>query len=161
MHQKILSLTKNNSFLIAFLFLGVISYFATSSSEENKKVPALLPEVKSVDTFVPKGYVLTPLEIANAESLSSLIGDMGGVVDLYLAATETQKGGIKVGSKIKLFRMPQDPMRYSALLKDPEGPSTLLKYSGPFVAVVQNPDEKGSQLSSNQTTSRIRVEYQN
>lgn len=157
MPKKLTTVLKDSYLLVAFVLLGLISFFATSSKEpENTKVPA---ESRSVDTFIPRGFVLVPIEVSNAESLASLVGDVGGVVDLYLASTETQKGGMKVGSKLKLLRAPLNPQQYAVLIKDTEG-SRLLSYSGPFIAVVQNPDEKGTQLSSS-GPARIKVDYQN
>ncbi|MBV2169700.1 MAG: hypothetical protein KUL82_13430 [Bdellovibrio sp.] len=159
MQEKILSKIKSNSFLGAFLILGAISYFVSKPAENRTSKESFLPEPKSVDTFIPRGFVLVPIEVANAESLASLVGDMGGVVDLYLASTDKQKGGLKVGSKLKLLRAPLNPQQYAVLVKDQESPR-LLSYAGPFIAVVQNPDEKGNQISSSGPT-RIQVQYQN
>ncbi|WP_295900187.1 hypothetical protein [uncultured Bdellovibrio sp.] len=159
MQQKILIALKNNYLLVAFVCLGLISFFITRPAAEPVQKDTFLPEPKSVDTFIPRGFVLVPIEISNAESLASLVGDMGGVVDLYLASNEKQKGGLKVGSKLKLLRAPLNPQQYAVLVKETES-SRLLSYAGPFIAVVQNPDEKGTQLSSS-GPSRVRVEYQN
>ncbi|KHD89259.1 MAG: hypothetical protein OM95_04780 [Bdellovibrio sp. ArHS] len=142
---------------MAFVVLGLISYFATASTPEPKD--SFIPAPKSVDTFIPRGFSLVPIEIANAESLASLIGDVGGVVDLYLASSERQKGGLRVGSKLKLLRAPLNPQQYAVLIRDSESPR-LLSYAGPFIAVVQNPEETGAQLTSS-GPAKIRVEYQN
>ncbi|MEK2646710.1 hypothetical protein [Bdellovibrio sp. BCCA] len=159
MQQKILIALKNNYLLVAFICLGLLSFFSTRPTAQPEQKETFLPEPKSVDTFIPRGFVLVPIEISNAESLASLVGDMGGVVDLYLASNEKQKGGLKVGSKLKLLRAPLNPQQYAVLVKETES-SRLLTYAGPFIAVVQNPDEKGTQLSSS-GPSRVRVEYQN
>lgn len=159
MPQKILSALKNNSLLVAFVLLGFISYLSNKAKEPSSVPESFLPEPKSVDTFIPRGFVLVPLEISNAESLASLVGDMGGVVDLYLATNAQQKGGLKVGTKLKILRAPLNPQQYAVLVRENES-SRLLSYSGPFIAVVQNPEEKGTQLSSS-GPARIRVDYQN
>lgn len=159
MQQKILIALKSNYLLLAFVCLGVISYFMSRPTEEIPQKDSFLPEPKSVDTFIPSGFVLVPIEISNAESLASLVGDMGGVVDLYLASNERQKGGLKVGAKLKLLRAPLNPQQYAVLVKETES-SKLLSYAGPFIAVVQNPDAKGTQLSSS-GPARVRVDYQN
>jgi len=158
MQTKILTAVKNNYLLLGFIVLGFIAFLSSPEKSEKVETP-LLPEPKSVDTFVPRGLVLVPIEIANAESLSSLIGDVGGVVDLYLATTPQQKGGIKVGSKLKLLRAPLNPQQYAVLVKETDS-AKLLSYTGPFIAVVQNPEENGPKLSSS-GPQRIRVEYQN
>lgn len=159
MQTKIVNLIKNNYLLAAFLVLGLISFLATRPEKQTEEKESFLPEPKSVDTFIPRGYVLVPIEIANAESLNSLVGDMGGVVDLYLATNEKQKGGLKVGSKLKLVRAPLNPQQYAVLVPDDES-SRLLSFTGPFLAVVQNPEEKGTKLRAS-GPSRIQVQYQN
>lgn len=157
MKTKLQLLAKNNLMILAFVILGLISYIATRTTSEPKDM--VIPEPKSVDTFIPRGFSLVPIEVANADSLASLIGDVGGVVDLYLASTEKQKGGSKVGSKLKLLRAPLNPQQYAVLIRDTES-SRLLSYTGPFIAVVQNPEETGAQLTSS-SPAKIRVEYQN
>lgn len=157
MKTKLQLLAKNNLMILAFVILGLISYIATRTTSEPKDTFILEP--KSVDTFIPRGFSLVPIEVANADSLASLIGDVGGVVDLYLASTEKQKGGLKVGSKLKLLRAPLNPQQYAVLIRDTES-SRLLSYTGPFIAVVQNPEETGAQLTSS-SPAKIRVEYQN
>lgn len=160
MLSKILEKIKSNYLLYAFICLGVASFFFTATPEKIDPQPtSFTPEPQSVDTYIPRGFILVPIEISNAESLSSLVGEMGGVVDLYLASNEKQRGGLKVGSKLKLVRAPLNPQQYAVLVKDSEG-SRLLSYAGPFIAVVQNPDEKGNSIAPT-GTQRIRVEYQN
>ncbi|WII73149.1 hypothetical protein QJS83_04585 [Bdellovibrio sp. 22V] len=158
MLKKALTFAKNNYLLVAFLFLGVLSFVFSKSPED--KPETFIPAPRSVDTFIPRGFVLVPIEIANASSLASLVGDVGGVVDLYLASGENKKGGYKVGTKLKLLRAPLNPEQYAVLVREDES-SRLLSHTGPFIAVVQNPDEKGNQVASTATSSRIRVEYQN
>ena len=160
MKINISALIKNNLLLIAFVVLGIIAFMSRPPSEE-KETPTTFaaPETKSADTFIPRGFVLVPIDIANAESLSSLVGDVGGVVDLYLASTERQKGGLKVGSRLKLLRAPLNPQQYAVLVRDSES-YRVLQHPGPFVAVVQNPEAQGSQVSSS-GPSRVQVDYQN
>ena len=148
--------------LIAFVAMGVLSLlfgFTAKPKEENTQATEI-PAAPSVDTFIPMGYTLVPLELANAESLTSLVGDMGGVVDLYLATNDRQKGGLKVGSKLKLLRAPRDPNQYAVLVKDSESPR-LMSFTGPFIAVVQNPKAKGAELSAEAKKSKFKVDYQN
>jgi hypothetical protein len=145
--------------VIGFLLLGVIAFFSSQQKPPEPSSPEYSAPSKSVDTFIPRGTVLVPLELANAESLSSLVGDMGGVVDLYLAANESRKGGLKVGSKLKLLRAPLNPQQYAVLVKDSES-TRLLSYSGPFIAVVQNPDERGTGIAQQKRKS-ISIDYQN
>ncbi|HEX7672769.1 MAG TPA: hypothetical protein VF412_01290 [Bdellovibrio sp.] len=145
--------------LISFLGFGVLSFILTFSKGTP---PAPVPKEdapSSVDTFIPKGFVLVPLELANAESLGSLVSDVGGVVDLYLANKDGHKSGLKIASRIKLLRAPLNPQQYAVLVKENES-SRLLSMTGPFIAVVQNPDSKGTEVAQSKKTS-IKIDYQN
>ncbi|MNL69084.1 hypothetical protein D3C87_1938990 [compost metagenome] len=64
-----------------------------------------------------------------------------------------------MGSKLKLLRAPLNPQQYAVLVKDAES-SRLLSYSGPYLAVVQNPDAKGQGVTQSGKAS-VRIEYQN
>lgn len=158
MGKKIITQLKDNLLWVAFFILGGLSLILGSKSESEDPIREV-PDVKSADTFIPQGFTLVPLEISNAESLSSLIGDVGGVVDLYLASNETQKGGLKVGTRLKILRAPLNPQQYAVLVKDSES-SRLLSFQGPFIAVIQNPQAQGTKLTS-AGPSQIRVDYQN
>lgn len=159
MKRKTLDLLKSNHLIVAFFILGALSILLTFKNRPEKNPMVTEKNATSADTFIPRGYVLVPLELANAESLSSLVGDIGGVVDLFLANTENQKGGLKVGSKLKLLRAPLNPQQYAVLVKESDS-SRLLGYAGPFIAVVQNPDEKGNHISTT-GPSKLHIEYQN
>lgn len=159
MFQKKLSQIKGHILITGFLILGAVSWFSAPAESTEAAVPGVsVPP--SVDTFIPRGHVLVPLEIRNAESLASLVGDLGGVVDLYLATTEQMKGGQKVASKVKLLRAPLNPDQYAVLVKDDES-QRLLGFQGPFIAVIQNPDERGMKVTENHKVQRVRIEYQN
>lgn len=149
---------KNKHLYVAFAALGAICLMV-SLQNPNSPVVAEEKAPHSVDTFIPAGLVLVPIEISNSESLASLVGEMGGVVDLYLASNDQRKGGLKVASKVKLVRAPLNPQQYAVLIREEEGPR-LMSYAGPFLAVVQNPDAKGTKLSQTPKKS-IRIEYQN
>ncbi len=156
MFAKLKKITTNQVLVGAFILLGL----ATLLTSTEKDVPtSFAPEPASADTFIPAGHVLVPLEISNAESLASLVGDLGGVVDLYLATTETQKGGLKVGSKLKILRAPLNPQQYAVLVKDNDS-SRLMSFAGPFIAVIQNPDAKGTLLTPS-AQRPVQIQYQN
>lgn len=149
---------KNRHLYIAFAALGALCLVASLQNPKSNE-PAEEKAPNSVDTFIPAGLVLVPIEISNAESLASLVGEMGGVVDLYLASNDQRKGGLKVAAKVKLVRAPLNPQQYAVLVREEEGPK-LMAYTGPFLAVVQNPDAKGTKLSQS-SKKAIRIDYQN
>lgn len=160
MSEKILHLLKNNHLLVAFVLLGTVSLIlGLSARSPSKQIIPETPDLQSADTYIPAGHVLVPIEVANAEALSSLVGEVGGVVDLYLPQQGNKLGGKKIGSRLKILRAPLNPQQYAVLIKDSEG-SKLLSYSGPFIAVVQNPRSQGANLATS-SPSKIRVDYQN
>ncbi len=146
--------SKNKILLAAFLLLGLLCLCLS----QNSKDPT--PEIKdkeSVDTYIPKGFVLVPIEVANANSLGSLLNETGGVVDLY--ANKDKNKSEKVASKLKILRAPYNPDLYAVLVRDEES-SHLLSYPGPFVAVIQNPAQKGEAVAK-PGTRKVTVDYQN
>ena len=69
MLPKAIAFAKNNMLLIAFVVLGCVAYLASAKTDSTPvEAP---PEPASVDTFIPRGSVLVPIEVSNAESLSS------------------------------------------------------------------------------------------
>lgn len=113
------------------------------------------PEIKSqgedssADTYIPEGFVLVPIELQNAESLSSLIGNYA-VVDLFRGPNSQ-----RVGKRLKLLRAPLNPQQFAVLV--PEGQvSTLLQSPGAFWAAIQNPQQsKASEIAARSKKSRI------
>ncbi len=149
---------KSHWSLFAFLFLGVIAYLSSSSGKVEPEEVQSAPQ-ESIDTFIPQGYTLVPVKIANYEAVSGLISSIGGVVDLYLAQTETQKGGSRVGSKLKIYRSQDTPDLYSVLIPSNKS-SDILKYEGPFIAVIHNPKSRGAEVAQ-EKRSGIQIHYQN
>lgn len=158
--------------VFVFLILGLVALSIDLSAKKPDIQEPSREKNPSVDTFIPRGFVLVPVDLANAESLSSLIGDVGGVVDLYQAqsglhADEEQNATLsrpkkprwKVASKVKIMKAPLNPQQYAVLIKDSES-STLLNQSGPFIAVVQNPNTQGSQVAQ-ESKSSVHIDYQN
>lgn len=156
--EKWRQLKIDTKILIAgFVILGVLCFLLSTPSKE--EAPGQPEPIASVDTYIPRGYTLVPIELANAASLSSMVGDMGGVVDLYLASTESRKGGLKIGSKLKLLRAPLNPDQYAVLVNEQEAPK-VLSYAGPFTAVIQNPDSRGSRVTDTKKRT-FHIDYQN
>lgn len=136
---------------IIFVFFGVLASLQSCQTKESPKTfaPENSEREISADTFIPKGYVLIPLELHNAESLTGLLGEVGGVVDLYTTGSEF-KNTLKVASKVKLLRAPLNPQQFAVLMNEKQS-SNFLKHLGPFVAVVQNPQEQSQgALTQNQ-----------
>ena len=127
-----LQLTTQNKILLISVLTFVLLYFILNA--KNKAAP-LATEKKPLyaDTLIPKGQVLVPLNFANIEALASLI-DHYGIIDLY---TGTENNSVLIASRIKILRAPLNPNQYAVMVTE-DLSQEIMKYQGPFLAVVQN-----------------------
>jgi hypothetical protein len=154
--------TKTKLLLGGFLVLGLLTLMMNFSKQETVVAAETQQTMgPSVDTFIPLGYTLLPIDLVNAESLNSLIGEMGGVVDLYQTTNDEKRRSIKVGTRVKLLRAPLNPQQFAVLLKEHES-TRLASFSGPFLAVIQNPKAEAEGLTKAAgAKTKIQIEYQN
>lgn len=136
-----LFIEKNKWLLIAFFGFGILAMVVSGRSPAPQT--SEVPRVDSVDTMIPKGFILVPLELENIEQIGSLIGN-SGVVDLYTGGFETKQRRL-VASRVKVIQAPFNPQVYAALIPESEG-SVIQNYLGPFRAVVQNPKQNGGSV---------------
>ena len=97
----------------------------------------------AVDTHIPRGFVLIPIEADNYEALDSILGRFGWV-DLFQAGSE---GGERklVARNVRLLRAPHDPSHFAVLV--PERDSTrILKAGGVFTVVIRRPGTAGMEI---------------
>jgi hypothetical protein len=143
--------------LIAGLTLAIALYREASRSAA---VEPNQVEEDSVDTFIPAGFVLVPIEVVNYESLDSVLGRFG-VVDLF--ATDPATGGrsAQVASRIRILRAPRNPNQFAVLAPESES-RRLVSHAGGFYVIVQNPKSGGTafekQISAKPRRKRLIVE---
>lgn len=115
------------------------------------------PEFK-IDTIIPDGYVLIPIKLLNAESISAVIGSHG-VADIY-ATIQGEKSKL-LFARAKIIKSSVAEGAFAVLVK--ENKAHLLSNSeNPFFAAVQNPKAKAIDIEPNQNrSSGIRIIYQN
>ncbi len=129
---------------VAVMLIVIIGVQLTSTTAPEEQGPAA-----SADTYIPKGYVLVPIELQNAESLSSLIGSYA-VVDLFRGPSSQ-----RVGRRLRLLRAPLNPQQFAVLVPESEV-STLMSTPGPYWAAIQNPkDQQSTEIASGRRKSRI------
>lgn len=162
MKVKIESFFKNKSLtgrsIIFFFILGLISLWISFYPSEKKNAPAEnTQELESVDTYIPKGFVLVPLDLTNLESLNSFIGQ-AGVVDLY--KSKNGEKGIRIATRVKIIRAPLNPQLFAALVPENKS-SDLLNVNESLFAVVQNKAEASGSIHSRKPTLRKSIIYQN
>jgi hypothetical protein len=146
---------KENRVLVALVFLsGLMALMAEfrSSSNDSNELPTPDPS-----TLIPAGYVLVPIEVQNPEALDSILGN-NGVVDLFIGPRDGGTGARKIAEKIKILRAPLNPNHFAVLAPEDEAPA-LVRETGPYSVVVQNPKESGTAfVKGKKRTSRIFVE---
>lgn len=130
-------------------FFLLVSILVESS--DNSKLPDESANVteESMDTFIPSGFVLVPIEVQNLASLDSIVGQFG-VVDLY---TDGEKNPLASG--LKLIRSPRDPSQFAVMVPE-HNSKEIVKYSGkPFMVIVQNPNQTKSEIRKANQKQRI------
>jgi hypothetical protein len=146
---------KNRLLLLAFFAVGILLIFHQFSNSTDSDRQS--HDVFTADTIIPKGFVLVPVEIQNIDSLKDLIGNFA-IVDLFTTTQVQQKGGIKVGRRIRLIRAPLNPQSYAVLIPESEA-HQLLESQGPFTAVIQNPaNQQPTEISKSKVTVST-IEY--
>ena len=139
------------SFVLGLIVLFAISLLVLVSNSKNSNQYGLEKntdkntEDQSTDTFIPNGFVLVPIDLANGESLSPLI-DNFATVDIF--QTGQGNGALKkqIGKKVKLIRAPLNPQKFAVLV--PENSAHMFMQSdNPFFAVLLNSRQRDGETS--------------
>jgi hypothetical protein len=138
------------SVLIAFSL--IVALLVDTRGKEAPVKDGSLADISGIDTYIPNGFVLLPIEIQNQASLESILGQYG-VVDLYSPGDASP-----VAKSVKIVRSPKNPEQFSILV--PEGQSgPLVKASTrPFFVIIQNPESKNAQYRAPLKKSRIVID---
>lgn len=138
-----------------FVFLGIILFF--QSCETTQKSLPQKNEPLNIDTVIPAGKVLIPIQIQNLENVSALIGQMG-VVDLWTYHQDSLKKSKKIASQIKMIRAPLDPNVFAVLVDDEES-REILEYGDQFYVTVHHPKSKKNRvLKKKLATEKVKFE---
>lgn len=133
---------RQSTLVLAAALAGFVALYWDASSKSALKVDDAGHEIAenpdAVSTLIPAGYVLVPIEVANYESLDSILGKFG-LVDLYVPSDDPKKTARKIASHLKILRAPLNPSHFAVLAKESES-SRLVASNGPFIVVVQNPE---------------------
>jgi len=133
--------------------LSLISYLTPLFKKETQ-VQSL-----SLDTLVPKGFVLVPIDILNGKDLLNLIGSYG-VVDLYAYSQSSDLPKEQIAQLIKILPPNVENGLFTALIPAKEV-HKLFEYSPPFYAVVQNPQKQGSQIHKKKIRQSLQIIEEN
>lgn len=148
---------KTKYLVVTFAILGLLSvwfdFFSNKevSSQHNQKS-------KSVDTYIPAGMTLVPIEIQNIESLKNILGDFG-VVDLYIPSLDPKVPSQKIASNVKVMRAPLNPDVFAVLVRTKDA-AAIAGRSDPYFVTVQNPKNQDSRIQNSVTQTQIITELQ-
>lgn len=142
---------KTSYIVIVFIALGGVS-LALDSKKNNKPAPL---DPTSVDTYIPEGMTLIPIEIQNIEALKNILGEFG-VVDLYLPSFEENRAPKKIASGVKIMRAPLNPDVFAVLVRD-ENASQIAQHPGAFFVTVLNPKTQKTKFNKDKKQLRTQI----
>ncbi len=128
------------------MILAWIAFPQPSTSENSRQ------GMVSVDTNIPKGFVLVPIEVQNYEALDSILGHFG-VVDLFQGDAEKFSQQRLVARNVRILRAPQNPSHFAVLVHE-EKVSQVMHRGGMFTVILKRPDETGTEIVDGKKTSR-------
>lgn len=132
--DKVLDLFKSKPTIAWFILAGLLSLGTLLVNPSEPAVEQKSEAPQSPDTYIPKGFVLVPVQIANFESLDSMIGNFA-VVSVYRQGPT----GELLGTAIKLIRSPINPSTMAVLVPERLGPK-FARLDTPVFVIVQNPN---------------------
>ena len=125
---------------------------------QNSSEPVPVERVAAVDTMIPKGYVLVPIEVQNYESLDSILGRFG-VVDLFQPGSGTAESQRLVARNVRILRAPQNPSHFAVLIREEEVPR-VLHQGGLFTVIVKRPHGDGTEFVNDLKPKRRKIVYE-
>ena len=128
---------KNKKWVVMFLISSALAVICSW-----KDSPTHTTETPEVDSMIPVGYVLLPIEVENYESLDSVLGQVG-LVDLY----QNQPGQSRrhlVAGVVRILRNPHNPSQFSILVPEAKAPSITNNFGPYFVSL--RPRSSGTNL---------------
>ncbi|MCB9072006.1 MAG: hypothetical protein H6623_00160 [Bdellovibrionaceae bacterium] len=146
MKETILQYIRNHKELAFFIAVVLVTYLFTYCSPDKHPQPTTPQESLEVATFIPDGFSLVPIEIANYQTLDSIFGSFG-VVDLYVQDPLSPNYSRLVAKFVKVVRAPKNPSHFAALIPHTEI-NKLMRYAGPFFVVIQNSKSSGTHFEN-------------
>lgn len=132
----------------------LLTYVFASAAPPEPVVKAAL----AVDTHIPRGFVLVPIDVQNYESLDSVLGSYG-IVDLYQATPSGSSDQRLVARNVRLLRAPQNPSHFAVLVPEAEA-RHVLRGGGTFTVIVKRPGENGTEIVKERTISKRKIIYE-
>jgi len=127
------------AFFVSLILSGLWHFLSQETPSDKTQLLEKKGPV-SIDTFIPHGFVLVPIEVYNLEALNSVLGDFG-VVDLYTVASQGQTHTKQTVAKgLRILRAPKNPQQFAVLAPENQA-AKIARSPTPFYVVIQNPDK--------------------
>lgn len=123
---------------VALIPVAVVGLWPSPQSEA--KSPSARGSA-GVDTYIPKGFVLIPIEVKNHEALDSLVGRFA-LVDLFQGSEDENAPLKPVARNVRLLRAPQNPSHFAILVPDSET-DHVMRTGGAFTVTVKRQNGDG------------------
>lgn len=134
--------------------IPIVAAFLWQSSAPTPAQAGSTDEAASIDTFIPKGHVLIPIDVINNEALDSIVGRFA-MVDLFHGEGPTQR---PVARNVRLLRAPQNPSHFAILVPDRDADS-VMKFGGSFTVIVKRMGGAGTEFVKGKTKTKRKVVY--
>lgn len=141
------------------LFLIVLTFYSCQKVSTSEGPPSNTSVASDgIDLLIPAGQSLVPIEVANYETLDSLLGSFG-VVDLFFVDPMKPETGKKIASMVKILRAPKNPSHFAVLVPSLQA-QKILQFKGPFVVSVQNPKHQTGTQFEKRAARHSRIVYE-
>lgn len=114
--------------------------------------------VSELDTHIPKGFVLIPIEVQNYEALDSILGRYG-VVDLYQGGGTEGSKQVLAARNVRLLRAPHNPSHFAVLVPESQA-QQVLRQGGLFTVIVKRAGETGTEFVKEETRAKRSITYE-
>jgi hypothetical protein len=136
---------------IWYAFIGcLVLLFLIECLTANIEKEALKPsaEWEGLDTYIPKGFRLVPIQITNIDALRDLVGSFA-FVDLHEVKTKKM-----VSSGLRLIKSPEQNDVFAVLVADKDV-SGLLKYGDEFLVIIRSRKDADKTRALNSENRKI------
>ena len=147
-----------NKILIGgFLAVGILVVLSHYTSASTNQSIAVEPP-PSADTFIPAGFTLVPIQLANNEAIGAIVSDFA-IVDLFLSGELPGSRGRRVAQNVRLMRAPLNPQQFAVLVRENDI-EHLFSNNSTFFAVIKNQKIKEQMaVDSPKTKAKASVSY--
>lgn len=143
--------------IVSVALLSLVPITGQILMQNSNAAPSERPSV-AVDTLIPKGFVLVPIEVQNYEALDSILGRLG-VVDLFQGGGESAVSQRLVARNVRILRAPQNPSHFAILVREEEV-SRILQQGGQFTVIVKRQQSDGTEFVNTEKPKRRKIVYE-